>query len=713
MYSVKKKLRLKYIICLLLVALILAAYWQLPTHGFVNLDDNRYITQNEHVKMGVTWQTLTWAFNFDNFAYWHPVTWICHMLFFQLFGMNPSMHHMMNLFLHIANSLLLFLVFKRMTGEIWQSAFVAALFALHPLNVESVAWASELKNVLSTFFWMATLFGYVRYVERPGINRYLIVLLVFALGLMAKPMLVTLPFVLLLLDYWPLNRLKFYQSTGAEHGFFQPASTENNPSSVLTLILEKIPFLFLSAVCVFLSNLSFQHKDAVISTALVPMKLRIANAVVSYIGYIRKIVWPYHIGVFYPFPRSIPSRQVMVAGLLLLFLTFWAFRLIKKSPYLVVGWLWFIGTLVPAIGLVQAGLWPAMADRFVYVPAIGLFIGIAWGVPDLLGRWGRKKWLLGPIAAALVFNFTVATRLQNRYWKNNITLFRHALQITHKNAIAHEKLGEALFAKGKDDEAARQYHEALRITSDLIGANLNLGVILREQGKFDKAIEHFSKVIQTDANSADARYEIAVTQEKKGDLNAAVRYYSAALRIKPEEAKIHNHLGIALALQNKEKIAIFHFSEALRINPSYVGASYNLAKMYTRRRNMKKAIFYLKKTLKLNPNMAPALYRLSWILASDEDDRYRNGEEAVRLATKLCKITGYTQPLSFDALAAAYAETGNFDAAVLTAQKGIQLLSTQNPHELASGLKKRLKLYKAKKPYRQFLQRKNASQING
>lgn len=709
MFSVKKKLRLEYIICLILVAIILAAYWQLPTHGFLNLDDNRYITQNEHVKAGVNWQTITWAFNFENFAYWHPVTWMSHMLFFQLFGMNPAMHHMMNLFLHIANSLLLFLVFKRMTGEIWQSAFVAALFALHPLNVESVAWASELKNVLSTFFWMATLFWYVRYVERPGFYRYLIMLLVFALGLMAKPMLVTLPFVLLLLDYWPLNRLKFYESAGVEHGFFQPAATENNPSSVLALILEKIPFLFLSAVCMFLSNLSVQRQSVVISTALVPMKLRIANAVISYVGYIKKVVWPYHLGVFYPFPRAIPLWQVIAAGLFLLFLTFWAFRLIKRSPYLAVGWLWFIGTLIPAIGLVQAGLWPSMADRFAYVPAIGLFIGIAWGVPDLLGRWGRKKWLLAPIAAALILTFTVATHLQNRYWADNITLFRHALEVTNKNAIAHEKLGEALFAKGKTGKAVRQYREALRIAPNLIGANLNLGVILREEGKFDKAIEHFSKVIHTDANSVDARYEIAVTKEKQGDFNAAIRYFVAALRIKPGDARIHNNLGIALALQNKEKSAIFHFNEALRINPNYAGASYNLAKIYTRQGNVKKAIFYLKKTLKLKPNMAPALYRLSWILATDEDDTYRNGEEAVRLATNLCKITGYTQPLSFDALAAAYAETGHFDAAVLTAQKGIQLLSTQSPHELASGLKERLQLYRAKKPYRQCLQRKNAS----
>ncbi len=547
MFSVKKKLRLEYIICLILVAIILAAYWQLPTHGFLNLDDNRYITQNEHVKAGVNWQTITWAFNFENFAYWHPVTWMSHMLFFQLFGMNPAMHHMMNLFLHIANSLLLFLVFKRMTGEIWQSAFVAALFALHPLNVESVAWASELKNVLSTFFWMATLFWYVRYVERPGFYRYLIMLLVFALGLMAKPMLVTLPFVLLLLDYWPLNRLKFYQSAGVEHGFFQPAATENNPSSVLALILEKIPFLFLSAVCMFLSNLSVQRQSVVISTTLVPMKLRIANAVISYVGYIKKVVWPYHLGVFYPFPRAIPLWQVIAAGLFLLFLTFWAFRLIKRSPYLAVGWLWFIGTLIPAIGLVQAGLWPSMADRFAYVPAIGLFIGIAWGVPDLLGRWGRKKWLLAPIAAALILTFTVATHLQNRYWADNITLFRHALEVTNKNAIAHEKLGEALFAKGKTDKAVRQYREALRIAPNLIGANLNLGVILREEGKYDKAIEHFSKVIHTDANSVDARYEIAVTKEKQGDFNAAIRYFVAALRIKPGDARIHNNLGIALA----------------------------------------------------------------------------------------------------------------------------------------------------------------------
>jgi hypothetical protein len=325
MDQAKPRFHSEFIVCFLLVVITLMAYWQLPSHGFLSFDDNEYITQNVHIQQGITPGNISWAFNFADIAYWHPITWLFHMLFFQLFGMNPSMHHLMNLFLHISNSLLLFIIFKRMTGSIWQSAFVAFMFALHPMNVESVAWVSELKNVLSTFFWMLCMLLYIRYVEHPGFYRYLIMIFVFALGLMAKPMLVTLPFILLLMDYWPLNRFNIFQSSNLGNGFSQSTTNSFQWSQVLHLVLEKVPLLSLSAVCIYLSSLSLQRPDVVISAAMVPMKLRIANAIISYVGYIKKMAWPYNLGVFYPFPKAIPLWEVAGAGLFLVCITVLSF----------------------------------------------------------------------------------------------------------------------------------------------------------------------------------------------------------------------------------------------------------------------------------------------------------------------------------------------------------------------------------------------------
>ena len=368
MVHAKNRPRSEFIVCLFLVVITIMAYRQLPSHDILSFDDNAYITQNIHVHEGITRENIAWAFRSVDFAYWHPLTWLSHMFVFQIFGMNPFMHHLINLFLHIANILLLFIVLKRMTGSLWRSAFVAALFALHPLNVESVAWASERKNVLSTFFWMLTMLTYVRYAECPGFYRYLMTFFVFALGLMAKPMLVTLPFVLLLLDYWPLCRFKLSQSGGMGHGFSQSIPSGSRWSPVLRLVLEKVPFLSLSAVCIYLSSLSVQHLGIVISTASVPMKLRIYNALVSYVSYIKKMVWPHNLAVYYPYPESIPFWKVAGSVSFLVCVSILVFRALRSKPYLAVGWLWYIGTLVPAIGLTQAGLWPAIADRFSYVP---------------------------------------------------------------------------------------------------------------------------------------------------------------------------------------------------------------------------------------------------------------------------------------------------------------------------------------------------------
>ncbi|RZB36212.1 MAG: hypothetical protein SRB2_02371 [Desulfobacteraceae bacterium Eth-SRB2] len=688
-------LRPDILVCLFLVITILGVYWQVGKHSFVNFDDSSYILNNPHIRAGLSFKGIAWAFSFPGFDYWHPMTWLSHMLDCHLYGLKAGMHHQISLILHILNSMLLFLVFKKMTGATWRSAFVAAIFAIHPMNVESVAWLAERKNVLSTFFWLLTMLTYIHYSKRPCVSRYMVMLFVFTLGLMSKPMLVTLPFVLLLLDYWPLCRIDInYQKTPKSN------DTDFQRSRTLHLVLEKVPLLILSAVGIFLSSLAVQRLGIVISTASVPMQLRIKNALVSYVSYIIKMIWPHNLAVFYPYPQTLPLWQVTGAGLLLICIFSLVFMAVKSKPYLAVGWLWYVGTLFPLIGLFQAGLWPAIADRFTYVPFIGLFLIIAWGVPDLAVRWHYREIKLAIIAAALFAIFAVTTYLQVGYWKNGITLFKRALEVTYNNHIAHHKFGEELKLQNKTAAAAKHYSEALRIKPDFFATHLNLGIILRDEGKLDEAKDYFSRALRLKPDRAEPHYELGITLEKQGDLDAAIRHYLEASRVKPDYAKAHNNLGIILTRQKKDKEAILHFYEAIRIDPDYADGYCNLGIIYADQRNIEKAILHYKKALYLNPNMVQALYNLSWILASCENERYRNGEEAVKLAKKLCKTARYDQPLALDALAAAYAETGKFDQAVTSAKKALELALKQGHSELVLPLKKRLQLYQKGLPYR-------------
>ena len=685
-------IRYDFLICLFLVIAILAVYWQVRNYSFVNYDDPQYVTKNHNVQAGLTLESITWSFTAVQTGNWHPLTWISHMLDCQLYGMNPGRHHLTNVLLHILNSLLLFLVFMRMTGKLWQSGFVAALFALHPLHVESVAWIAERKDVLSTFFWMLSLWGYLRYVERPGACRYLLLLLLFILGLMTKPMLVTLPFVLLLLDYWPLNRFQSGSSGDGNHSVQRPSD--------FGLLWEKIPLFFLSAVSSVVTYLVQKSGGAVKSLAVIPFHDRIANAIISYGSYMGKMIWPDNLAVFYPYPKSILWWKVAGAGLLLVVVSVVIFRMVRTKPYLAVGWLWYIGTLVPVIGLVQVGS-QGMADRYTYVPLIGIFVIIAWGVPDFMPKWRYRRIGFTVTIAAIIAIIMITTRLQIRYWSNSVTLFEHALEVTGDNGIVHAKLGEAFEEQGKIDAAVRHYREALLINPDFVEPLLNLGVALKEKGELNEAINCFSKVLRTNSNHADAHYELGDTLKRKGDFAGATKHYLEAIRIKPDRAKTYNNLGVVLVLQNKGKEAIIRFYEALRIDPAYAGAYYNLGKVFARQGKTESAILHFQKALQKNPDMTQALYNLSWIEATSEDDKFRNGIEAIKLAEKLCKLQNYSQPLSLDALAAAYAEAGRFKEAVLTAQKGLELALKMGSKELAPGLENRLKLYHAGRPYRQ------------
>ncbi|OEU63720.1 MAG: hypothetical protein BBJ57_13635 [Desulfobacterales bacterium PC51MH44] len=651
-------------ICLLLVVATFIVYWQVRNFEFVNFDDSYYILENNYVKDGITVKGIVWAFSHKVIDYWRPISWLSHMLDCHLYGLNPGMHHASNLIIHIVSGILLFHVLKLMTGTLWRSAFVAALFLLHPLNVESVAWVAERKNVLSTLFWMITMLVYVGYVRRPGIGKYLLLLLVFSIGLMTKPTLITLPFVLLLLDYWPLCRFEVGQAgCGDNNEATALAGSSSIRALFFRLCLEKVPMIVLSAVSVSLTILSVPD---VIALEIVPMKMRVANALVSYLKYIGAMFWPHRLAFYYPPPEAIPLWQATGAGFFLICISLLVLRVVRTRPY-VVGWLWYIGTLLPAIGLLQSGLWPAIADRFVYVPLIGLFIMISWGVADLSVWWRHRKVVLAAVAAVVLLALMAKTWTQTAYWTNSSMLFNQALKVTRNNSIAHNELAKTLAKQNRLDEAIDHYLEALRINPIFDDACYNLGIAFTRKG-----------------NDVDA-----------------ISYYKKGLQIKPDNAKAHNNLGSLYIRMGNIKDAVYHYHEALRIDPSHAGSYYNLGKIYNNQGKITDAILNYRNALHLKPNMTQALYNLSWIFATHENDKIRNGEEAVKLAEKLCKITQYKQSLALDALAAAYAETGRFDAAVSTAQKGHKLALLYGPKELVLGLKKRLRLYKVGRPYRQ------------
>jgi tetratricopeptide (TPR) repeat protein len=450
--------------------------------------------------------------------------------------MHPGSHHLVSLFFHLANSLLLFFVFRQMTGDIWQSAFVAALFAIHPLHVESVAWVSERKDVLSTFFGMLTLLSYVSYARYGDKRFYLTALLFFILGLMAKPMLVTLPFVLLLLDYWPLCRLEFKKPQ-------QNESNANIKISFFDLVIEKIPFFLLTAASCVVTFYAQQSSGSVASLEVFPLELRIANAAVAYVNYIAKMIWPVHLSAFYPHPYSLPLWQVAGAVLQLTLITWVCIRTAKQRPYLPVGWLFYLGTLFPVIGLIQIGE-QAMADRYTYVPLIGVFIMLAWGVPELLAKWPYKKKVFVFGSALLLPALMLTAWLQVRHWSDSVQFYKRMIKVTRNNFMAHYNLGVYLAERDQISEAMEHYRKALSIKSGHVNANINLGNTLVIQGKFSEAILH----------------------------------YTNALNRVPNDPEIHNNLGVALLHAGKTEEAVGHFKTALKIRPHYTGARKNLQK---------------------------------------------------------------------------------------------------------------------------------------
>jgi Flp pilus assembly protein TadD len=619
-------MRRELFIYLLLVLATVVVYWQVANHDFIHHDDTQYVSENPHVQTGFTRQSLVWAFTTTHAANWHPLTWLSHMLDCQLYDLNPMGHHLTNLLLHLANTLLLFIVLKQMTGAIWRSGLVAALFALHPLHVESVAWVAERKDVLSTFFWLATMWTYGRYVAAPGSRRYLCTLFLFALGLMAKPMLVTLPFVLLLLDYWPLRRFQAGPAGSNDQGQVQlPLSLLRTRTPSSRLIWEKAPlFIFSLASCV-VTFLVQQKGGAVETVEAFPFTIRISNALVSYVSYMGKMIWPQSLAVFYPHPgTSLPGWQTVAAGLLLICITIGVIRAGRKRAYLTVGWLWYLGTLVPVIGLVQVGA-QALADRYTYVPLIGLFIMISWFIPDLLAAWRHRGIVLGGAAVTVVSALMVCTWMQLQHWKNDLTLFEHAITVTSNNYLAHDSLGNALAEQGKLDQAITHYNAALRIKPNSLNTHNNLGVAFLEGGDIDKALTHYYAALRLKSDSAETHNNLGVAFFSMGQLNKAISHYLTAIELDPTFGKAYNNLGNVLFQQGKLDEAIIQYHKALEIKTNYPEAHNNLGAALAQQGKLNEAIIQFEKALWLKPDYAQARKNLELALQQAGKKMERRG----------------------------------------------------------------------------------------
>lgn len=587
-----------------LVLMTLTVFGRVLGNDFVSFDDDLYVTSNARVQAGVTVQGTIWALTaLDNYN-WHPVTWYSHMADVQMFGMRPWGHHLTSLLLHVGNAVLLFLVLTSMTGAVWPSAFVAALFAVHPAHVESVAWIAERKDLLSAFFGFLALLAYAGYVKRPGPGAYLLLTLLFALGLMAKPMLVTLPFVLLLLDYWPLARL----GEGARapgNGLLPKRIT------LQRLVLEKVPLLALAAVSCVLTYVAQEQGGALSSLERLPTATRLANALVAYAGYLRMAIWPWPLAFFYPH-RGQTLGLVEIAGsaLVLAALSALAVRHAKRHPYLLVGWLWFLGTLVPVIGLVQVGL-QSMADRYTYIPLVGLFIATAWGIAAAARSWCWGPRVLGSAAGVALSIFMAVSWVQAGRWRDSETLYVHALDVTEDNWLAHNNLGVVLYARGRIDEAVTHYHESIRLNPVNAQARINLGAALIGQGHMDEAIAEFREAARLKPDDPMPHFNLGVTLQQKGLRDEAIAEYRTALRIRPDMVSAHNNLGGSLFEQGNVEEAIVHFRAAVEAKPGDARAHVNLGIALASRHDLGAAIAQFQEALRIDPADPEARAQLS------------------------------------------------------------------------------------------------------
>jgi tetratricopeptide (TPR) repeat protein len=563
-------------IYLLLAAAVFLTYSRVLHFDFVTFDDPEYVTANPHVQAGLSLAGVAWAFGSAAAGSWFPLTWLSHMLDCELFGLASGWHHFTNVWIHALSTLLWFAMLKRITGARWKSALVAFLFGLHPLHVESVAWVCERKDVLSALFWVLTLWAYAGYVGRPGRGRYVLTLFLFCLGLMAKPMLVSLPIVLLLLDRWPFRR-------GVQ-------------------ILEKLPFFAASAAVSVVTYLVHRSAGALASFEVVPVTARFENALISYAVYILKMVWPVNLAVFYPYSQGSLVAPAVIAGIAIVTVTILVIRVLPRWPYLAVGWLWYLVTLLPVIGLVQAGA-QARADRFTYIPMIGVSIALVWGATEALEAWPHIRLAL---AAAVCSVCLVLTWLQVGYWRDSISLYQHAIDVTSDNYVARFNLASVLEARGNSAEAVAQLRETVRIRPYFATAHAELGQLLAGQGQPEEALGELQAAVRLKPDSADAHFRLGSVLGTLGRAGDAAEEFSQAIRLQPENADAHYNLGIALAQGDKLPEAAREFSATVGLRPDDVDARFNLGITLARLGRLDEAITQLSEAVRIRPNFTEA-----------------------------------------------------------------------------------------------------------
>ncbi len=708
-----KRLGRPVFICLWLALATLLVYKPVFQAQFIEYDDPEYVTANPHILSGITLANLRWAFVTNHAANWHPVTWLSLMLDSQFFGLRADTFHAVNVLLHVANTLVLFLWLYYATGAKWPGALVAGLFALHPLHVESVAWISERKDVLSTLFWMLALLVYTDYAKTNRISRYFIALLLFGIGLMAKSMLVSLPLVLLLLDYWPLRRF-------AEH-------------RTLRLLIEKLPFLAFSIASSIVTLVAQQRAHAMISLGMTPIFVRAQNATLACVAYIGKMFWPSGLAVLYPY-NAHPSLIYALLSLAALVIVSAAAILIRRhKPYLFTGWLWFLVTLAPVIGIVQVGA-QSMADRYTYIPLIGLFIIIAWGGCEVLNLL-RTPIFAQAIGASIALGLcAVLTRAQLPYWHDSIALFQHAANVTVHNGIAEGSLGHALAEQGEHDKAIAHYKTVLQSQSHAIIWN-NLGTSLIATGKLEEGISAFRMALNLNPSFGSAHHNLAMALIRVGRQQESLIHFADAARLQPENASVHNNYGIVLdrvgkideAIQQFQIVlrlapgtaaaqfnlanllvrqhahdeAMAHYSEALRLDPAFVEAHCNIASLLAQKGRTKDAAAHYNAALRTKPDYLPAMVGLAWIYATASDKGgNQNAAEAVRLAERACQISGYKQSAALDTLAAAYANAGRFEEAIKTGEEAFSIAKASPEDDFADSILARIALYKKGSPFR-------------